>query len=163
MPQCWRWRGLAPAALILEVPPEVLAEGGGRPARAGESCASGGVRLAVDISAAGHGSLARLSHHPVDLVLYDPLFDSTTVRHILVRHEQGAGHAATGYAQATGRPGVCLATSGPGATNLVTAITDAFMDSTPIVAIASQGSATPNISRDAFRVADTPSASPYPS
>ena len=54
------------------------------------------------------------------LPLYDPLFDSPSVRHILVRHEQGAGHAATGYAQVTGRPGVCMATSGPGATNLVT-------------------------------------------
>src|SRR6185312_10018657 len=54
------------------------------------------------------------------LPLYDPLFDSTKVRHILVRHEQGAGHAAEGYAQATGRVGVCMATSGPGATNLVT-------------------------------------------
>src|SRR6185369_16279148 len=62
------------------------------------------------------------------LPAYDPIFDST-VRHILVRHEQGAGHAATGYAQATGKVGVCLATSGPGATNLVTPIADAYMDS----------------------------------
>src|SRR3954447_21326047 len=62
------------------------------------------------------------------LPAYDPLFDSS-VRHILVRHEQGAGHAATGYAQATGRVGVCMATSGPGATNLVTPIADAYMDS----------------------------------
>src|SRR3954470_23333047 len=68
------------------------------------------------------------------LPAYDPLFDSN-VRHILVRHEQGAGHAATGYAQATGRVGVCIATSGPGATNLVTPIADAHMDSVPIVAI----------------------------
>src|ERR1035438_2603344 len=59
------------------------------------------------------------------LPLYDPLFDSVSVRHILVRHEQGAGHAATGYAQVTGRPGVCMATSGPGATNLVTPLGDA--------------------------------------
>ena len=71
------------------------------------------------------------------LPAYDPLFDST-VRHILVRHEQGAGHAATGYAQATGKVGVCMATSGPGATNLVTPIADAYMDSVPIVAITGQ-------------------------
>src|SRR3954447_13209883 len=65
------------------------------------------------------------------LPAYDPLFDSERLRHILVRHEQGAGHAATGYAQATGRVGVCMATSGPGATNLVTPIADAYMDSVP--------------------------------
>ncbi|NNG36597.1 acetolactate synthase large subunit [Nakamurella sp. DB0629] len=72
------------------------------------------------------------------LPVYDPLLDSTKVRHILVRHEQGAGHAATGYAQATGRVGVCIATSGPGATNLVTPIADANMDSVPLVAITGQ-------------------------
>jgi acetolactate synthase-1/2/3 large subunit len=86
------------------------------------------------------------------LPAYDPLFDST-VRHILVRHEQGAGHAATGYAQATGRVGVCIATSGPGATNLVTPIADAYMDSVPLVAITGQvprGS----IGSDAFQEAD---------
>jgi acetolactate synthase I/II/III large subunit len=71
------------------------------------------------------------------LPAYDPLFDSS-VRHILVRHEQGAGHAATGYAQATGKVGVCMATSGPGATNLVTPIADAYMDSVPLVAITGQ-------------------------
>src|SRR3954468_16424488 len=71
------------------------------------------------------------------LPAYDPLFDSK-VRHILVRHEQGAGHAATGYAQATGKVGVCIATSGPGATNLVTPIADAYMDSVPVVAITGQ-------------------------
>ena len=69
------------------------------------------------------------------LPAYDPLLDSTRLRHVLVRHEQGAGHAATGYAQATGRVGVCMATSGPGATNLVTPIADAFLDSVPLVAI----------------------------
>jgi acetolactate synthase-1/2/3 large subunit len=87
------------------------------------------------------------------LPAYDPLFDSTAVRHVLVRHEQGAGHAATGYAQATGRVGVCMATSGPGATNLVTPIADAYMDSVPIVAITGQvprGS----IGTDAFQEAD---------
>src|SRR2546430_16715250 len=72
------------------------------------------------------------------LPAYDPLFDSEKVRHILVRHEQGAGHAATGYAQATGRVGGCTATSGPRATNLVTPIADAYMDSVPIVAITGQ-------------------------
>jgi acetolactate synthase-1/2/3 large subunit len=87
------------------------------------------------------------------LPLYDPLFDSTTVRHILVRHEQGAGHAATGYAQATGRVGVCIATSGPGATNLVTPIADAYMDSVPMVAITGQVP-RPAIGTDAFQEAD---------
>ena len=68
------------------------------------------------------------------LPAYDPLLDSP-IRHILMRHEQGAGHAAEGYAHVTRRVGVCFATSGPGATNLVTPITDAFMDSIPMVAI----------------------------
>ncbi|MCF8542124.1 MAG: acetolactate synthase large subunit, partial [Candidatus Nanopelagicales bacterium] len=86
------------------------------------------------------------------LPLYDPLFDST-IRHILVRHEQGAGHAAEGYAAASGRVGVCMATSGPGATNLVTPIADANMDSVPIVAITGQ---VPSgaIGTDAFQEAD---------
>ncbi|MGO2745065.1 acetolactate synthase large subunit [Microbacterium sp.] len=70
--------------------------------------------------------------------VYDPLMDDDSVRHILVRHEQGAGHAAEGYASASGRTGVAIATSGPGATNLVTAIADAYMDSVPIVAITGQ-------------------------
>ncbi|UGT63788.1 acetolactate synthase large subunit [Nocardia asteroides] len=87
------------------------------------------------------------------LPVYDPLFDSTRVRHVLVRHEQGAGHAATGYAQATGKVGVCMATSGPGATNLVTPIADAQMDSVPIVAITGQvGRGL--IGTDAFQEAD---------
>ncbi|WP_229071223.1 acetolactate synthase large subunit [Actinoplanes sp. DH11] len=86
------------------------------------------------------------------LPAYDPLFDSK-VRHILVRHEQGAGHAATGYAQATGKVGVCIATSGPGATNLVTPIADAYMDSVPIVAITGQVG-RPYIGTDAFQEAD---------
>src|SRR3954470_3911142 len=87
------------------------------------------------------------------LPLYDPLMDSRSVRHILVRHEQGAGHAAEGYAHATGRVGVCMATSGPGATNLVTPIADAYMDSVPLVAITGQVS-TPMIGTDAFQEAD---------
>jgi acetolactate synthase-1/2/3 large subunit len=72
------------------------------------------------------------------LPVYDPLMDSTKLRHILVRHEQGAGHAAEGYASASGKTGVCIATSGPGATNLVTAIADAYMDSVPMLAITGQ-------------------------
>ena len=87
------------------------------------------------------------------LPAYDPLYDSTRVRHILTRHEQGAGHAAEGYAQATGRVGVCMATSGPGATNLVTPIADAYMDSVPIVAITGQVP-MPAIGTDAFQEAD---------
>ena len=87
------------------------------------------------------------------LPAYDPLYDSQTVRHILVRHEQGAGHAAEGYAMVTGEVGVCMATSGPGATNLVTPIADAHMDSVPIVAITGQV-AGPSIGTDAFQEAD---------
>jgi acetolactate synthase I/II/III large subunit len=87
------------------------------------------------------------------LPAYDPLLDSKSIRHILVRHEQGAGHAATGYAQATGRVGVCMATSGPGATNLVTPIADAYMDSVPIVAITGQVP-TSLIGTDGFQEAD---------
>jgi acetolactate synthase-1/2/3 large subunit len=87
------------------------------------------------------------------LPLYDPLFDSRRVRHILVRHEQGAGHAAAGYAQVTGRPGVCIATSGPGATNLVTPLADAYMDSVPVVAITGQV-ASSLIGTDGFQEAD---------
>ena len=87
------------------------------------------------------------------LPAYDPLLDSTRVRHVLVRHEQGAGHAAQGYAYATGRVGVCMATSGPGATNLVTPIADAYMDSVPIVAITGQVPSAA-IGTDAFQEAD---------
>ena len=86
------------------------------------------------------------------LPTYDPLL-SSSVRHVLVRHEQGAGHAAEGYAWATGRPGVCMATSGPGATNLVTALSDAYMDSVPMVAITGQVG-TSLIGSDAFQEAD---------
>ncbi|WP_275407049.1 acetolactate synthase large subunit [Actinomadura bangladeshensis] len=87
------------------------------------------------------------------LPAYDPLFDSKKLRHILVRHEQGAGHAAQGYAMVTGKVGVCMATSGPGATNLVTAISDAYMDSVPIVAITGQV-ASSLIGTDGFQEAD---------
>ncbi len=112
----------------------------------------------------GAQSLVRsLEHAGVEVVFgipggailpaYDPLMDSSTVRHILVRHEQGAGHAAEGYAQATGRVGVCMATSGPGATNLVTPIADAYMDSVPLVAITGQVPSAA-IGTDAFQEAD---------
>jgi len=87
------------------------------------------------------------------LPTYDPLMDSQKIRHILVRHEQGAGHAAEGYASASGKLGVCIATSGPGATNLVTAIADAHLDSVPLLAITGQvGSQL--IGTDAFQEAD---------
>ncbi|MFL6174173.1 MAG: biosynthetic-type acetolactate synthase large subunit, partial [Marmoricola sp.] len=86
------------------------------------------------------------------LPAYDPIFDSS-IRHILVRHEQGAGHAAQGYAAATGKVGVCMATSGPGATNLVTPIADAYMDSVPMVAVTGQVPAAA-IGTDAFQEAD---------
>lgn len=112
----------------------------------------------------GAQSLVRsLEHADVEVVFgipggailpaYDPLMDSKSVRHILVRHEQGAGHAAEGYAAATGRVGVCMATSGPGATNLVTPIADAHMDSVPLVAITGQVPG-PAIGTDAFQEAD---------
>ena len=87
------------------------------------------------------------------LPVYDPLLDSKKVRHVLVRHEQGAGHAATGYAQIAGKAGVMMATSGPGATNLVTPLADAQMDSVPIVAITGQVG-RPLIGTDAFQEAD---------
>ncbi|MFT4469722.1 acetolactate synthase large subunit [Arthrobacter sulfonylureivorans] len=87
------------------------------------------------------------------LPTYDPLMDSAKINHVLVRHEQGAGHAAQGYAMVTGRAGVCIATSGPGATNLVTAIADAHMDSVPMVAITGQVSSAV-IGSDAFQEAD---------
>ncbi|MEH1168881.1 acetolactate synthase large subunit [Micromonospora sp. CPCC 205539] len=121
------------------------------------------VRTPAPAQVSGAGSLVRsLEALDVDVVFgipggailpaYDPLYDST-VRHILVRHEQGAGHAATGYAQATGKVGVCMATSGPGATNLVTPIADAYMDSVAMVAITGQV-ARPSIGTDAFQEAD---------
>ncbi|MEY2798020.1 MAG: hypothetical protein RIS22_286 [Actinomycetota bacterium] len=111
----------------------------------------------------GAQSLIRsLEHAGVDVMFgipggailpaYDPIYDSK-IRHILVRHEQGAGHAATGYAQATGRVGTCIATSGPGATNLVTPIADAQMDSVPMVAITGQVPSSA-IGTDAFQEAD---------
>ena len=86
------------------------------------------------------------------LPVYDPILDSS-IRHILVRHEQGAGHMAQGYAQVTGRPGVAIVTSGPGATNVVTPLADAYMDSTPLVVVTGQV-ATTSIGTDAFQESD---------
>ena len=88
------------------------------------------------------------------LPIYDALFEHSQIRHILVRHEAGAAHAAEGYARSTGKPGVVLVTSGPGATNAVTGIADAFMDSIPIVVITGQVP-TALIGSDAFQEADT--------
>ena len=88
------------------------------------------------------------------LPIYDEVFQQNDIRHILVRHEQGAVHAAEGYARATGKPGVVLVTSGPGATNAVTGLTDALMDSIPIVVLTGQVP-TFMIGSDAFQEADT--------
>ncbi len=86
------------------------------------------------------------------LPVYDPIIDSS-IRHVLVRHEQGAGHMAEGYALATGRPGVAIVTSGPGATNIVTPLANAYMDSTPLVVVSGQV-ATGSIGTDAFQECD---------
>ncbi len=88
------------------------------------------------------------------LPIYDELKNHKKIKHILVRHEQGAGHAAEGYARSSGKPGVLLVTSGPGATNTVTALTDAYMDSVPIVCITGQVP-THLIGTDAFQECDT--------
>ena len=87
------------------------------------------------------------------LPVYDPIIDSS-IRHVLVRHEQGAGHMAEGYAHATGRPGVCMVTSGPAATNVVTPLADAYLDSVPMVCITGQV-AMAAIGTDAFQECDT--------
>ena len=105
-----------------------------------------------------------LVDHGVDVVfgypggaimpVYDALHDAgDRLRHVLVRHEQGATHAAQGYARTTGRPGVCIATSGPGATNFITGLADALMDSTPLVCITGQVAA-PKLGTEAFQEAD---------
>ena len=88
------------------------------------------------------------------LPIYDEIFQQNDIRHILVRHEQAATHAAEGYARSTGRPGVVIVTSGPGATNAVTGLTDALMDSIPIIVLSGQV-ATFLIGNDAFQEADT--------
>ncbi|RYC12965.1 acetolactate synthase large subunit [Nocardioides zhouii] len=113
---------------------------------------SGAQSLVTSLEAAGVTDIFGIPGGAI-LPAYDPLMDSQRIRHILVRHEQGAGHAAQGYAAATGRTGVCMATSGPGATNLVTPLADAHMDSVPLVAITGQVSAA-MIGTDAFQEAD---------
>ena len=120
------------------------------------------MRMSNETMTGAQSLVKALEHAGVDVMFgipggailpaYDPIYDSP-IRHILVRHEQGAGHAATGYAQATGRTGVCIATSGPGATNLVTPLADAQMDSVPVVAITGQVAAGA-IGTDAFQEAD---------
>ncbi len=118
--------------------------------QAGESM-TGAQSLIRSLEAAGTEHIFGIPGGAI-LPAYDPLMDSS-IRHILVRHEQGAGHAAQGYAAATGRVGVCMATSGPGATNLVTPIADAHMDSVPMVAVTGQVGAAA-IGTDAFQEAD---------
>ena len=93
------------------------------------------------------------------LHIYDEIFKQKKLRHILVRHEQGAAHAADAYARATGKPGVCLVTSGPGVTNAVTGIATAYMDSIPLVVISGQVPSRA-IGQDAFQEADTVGITP---
>ncbi len=112
---------------------------------------TGATSLVKSLEAAGVDVMFGLPGGAI-LPAYDPIFDST-IRHILVRHEQSAGHAATGYAQVTGQAGVYIATSGPGATNLVTPLMDAAMDSVPVVAITGQVPSAA-IGTDAFQEAD---------
>ena len=113
---------------------------------------TGAQSLIASLEAAGVDTVFGIPGGAI-LPAYDPMLDSTQIRHILVRHEQGAGHAAEGFALATGRVGVCMATSGPGATNLVTPIADAYMDSVPLVAITGQVPSSA-IGTDAFQEAD---------
>src|SRR6478752_4951709 len=118
----------------------------------GSGSVTGAQSLVTSLEAAGVTDIFGIPGGAI-LPAYDPLMDSTRIRHILVRHEQGAGHAAQGYASATGRVGVCMATSGPGATNLVTPLADAHMDSVPMVAVTGQVGAA-MIGTDAFQEAD---------
>lgn len=118
----------------------------------GSGTVTGAQSLVTSLEAAGVTDIFGIPGGAI-LPAYDPLMDSTRIRHILVRHEQGAGHAAQGYATATGKVGVCMATSGPGATNLVTPLADAHMDSVPLVAVTGQVGAS-MIGTDAFQEAD---------
>src|SRR4028119_1555177 len=122
------------------------------PAPSGREQVSGAQSLITSLEAAGVTDIFGIPGGAI-LPAYDPLMDSTRIRHILVRHEQGAGHAAQGYASATGRVGVCMATSGPGATNLVTPLADAHMDSVPMVAVTGPVGASMT-GTDAFQEAD---------
>ena len=149
----------APQQVTGSVPPQVAPSqvGTAEPPRAqvtspGKVRATGAQALVYALERVGADVVFGIPGGAV-LPAYDPLLDSKSIRHILVRHEQGAGHAATGYAQATGRVGVCMATSGPGATNLVTPIADAYMDSVPMVAITGQVP-TSLIGTDGFQEAD---------
>ncbi|WP_448615903.1 acetolactate synthase large subunit [Modestobacter sp. URMC 112] len=137
----------AQAALGVETTARTMAEAAAQPATG----ITGAQSLVRSLEAVGVEVVFGIPGGAI-LPAYDPLFDSP-LRHVLVRHEQGAGHAAQGYAQATGRVGVCMATSGPGATNLVTPLADAYMDSVPIVAITGQVP-TAAIGTDAFQEAD---------
>lgn len=132
-------------------PSQLAAQGVGRPPAPAPETITGAQSL---IRALEHAGVEEIFGIPGGAILpaYDPLFDSS-IRHILVRHEQGAGHAAQGYAAATGKVGVCMATSGPGATNLVTPLADAYMDSVPMVAVTGQVGAS-MIGTDAFQEAD---------
>lgn len=132
-------------------PSQLAAQGVGRPPAPAPETMTGAQSLVRSLEHAGVTEIFGIPGGAI-LPAYDPLFDSS-IRHILVRHEQGAGHAAQGYAAATGKVGVCMATSGPGATNLVTALADAYMDSVPIVAVTGQVGAS-MIGTDAFQEAD---------
>nr|WP_297422941.1 acetolactate synthase large subunit [uncultured Actinotalea sp.] len=146
-----------PAVTPADVRPAVAGSrpgpsGGPAPVVASGTPMSGAESIVRSLEAAGTEVVFGIPGGAI-LPTYDPLMDSSALRHILVRHEQGAGHAASGYAYATGRVGVCMATSGPGATNLVTPIADANMDSVPLVAITGQVGAS-MIGTDAFQEAD---------
>ncbi|WP_084596455.1 acetolactate synthase large subunit [Nocardioides aequoreus] len=132
-------------------PSQLAAQGVGRPPAPAPETITGAQSLIRSLEHAGVEEIFGIPGGAI-LPAYDPLFDSS-IRHILVRHEQGAGHAAQGYAAATGKVGVCMATSGPGATNLVTPLADAYMDSVPVVAITGQVGAS-MIGTDAFQEAD---------
>ena len=122
------------------------------PARQGQQVMTGAQALVRALEELGVTDIFGMPGGAI-LPFYDPLLASTKIRHVLVRHEQGAGHAAEGYAMVTGRPGVCVVTSGPGATNLITPIGDAHMDSVPMLAITGQVGSR-GIGTDAFQEAD---------
>ena len=116
------------------------------------------------MTSGGEALIKALADENVDIIfgypggaalhIYDAIYQQDRVQHILVRHEQAATHAADGFARATGKPGVCLVTSGPGATNLITPLANALMDSTPLLAITGQVASTA-IGNDAFQEAYT--------
>ncbi|BDZ43039.1 hypothetical protein GCM10025865_23380 [Paraoerskovia sediminicola] len=157
--------GVTPAALAAAPKPAPATSGARDPkGRAfAAPLTSGGASVPVEDVTGAESVVRSLEEVGVDTIfgipggavlpLYDPLMDSAKLRHILVRHEQGGGHAASGYAHATGRVGVTVATSGPGATNLVTPLADANIDSIPLVAITGQVGASA-IGTDAFQEAD---------